>query len=122
MNCTCWKEINEQLKEQNLELNNGAYIMPGFVFTPTIPTRWLDSSKVPKGQKKRPPAMKATHCPFCGKTIQAEQTPEQVVIKKLRKMVADAKGIQARHQGGDCIWTSSLEELLGRLDPPVKEV
>lgn len=45
-------------------------MMPNFNIVPNISTAWVDREKAPKGQKRNPPAMVASHCPFCGKPVE----------------------------------------------------
>lgn len=70
MNCNCIEKLNEKLKEFNLRLSGYAYVMPSFKPVFTINTQWIDKDKAPKGKKKNPTFMFASHCPFCGKLAQ----------------------------------------------------
>lgn len=70
MKCDCINEINEKLKEHNLRLSGYAFMMPDFKAIITINTEWIDRDKAPKGQKRNPTKMHASHCPFCGKEIE----------------------------------------------------
>ena len=69
MNCDCINRVDDKLREKNLKLVGFAFIMPDFEVTPQIATAWLDKSKAPRGQVRMPPAMLASHCPFCGKPV-----------------------------------------------------
>lgn len=73
MKCKCWSELNERLKEKNLRLCSAAFRMPSFTLVPTLRTEWIRASEAPKGQKRNPPAMFASHCPFCGVAIEDEK-------------------------------------------------
>ena len=64
--CNCLNEIDNKLREQNLKIVGYAFRMPEFEAIAVIKTEWKDESKAPKGQKRRPPSMFASHCPFCG--------------------------------------------------------
>ena len=70
MKCKCWAETQEKLKTMNLKLVGATFLMPSFTLVPTIATEWIDETKAPKGQKRRPTAMLASHCPFCGTKIE----------------------------------------------------
>jgi hypothetical protein len=76
MNCDCHTKVNEKLREMNLKLVGYAFIMPGFVLTPQIATEWIDKEKAPRGQKRNPTAMLASHCPFCGQKIEQKEEKE----------------------------------------------
>lgn len=73
MNCNCIKEIDEKLREKNLELTGFAYLMPDFRVVPTVNTAWIDKSKAPRGKKNSPTKMFASHCPFCGKSVEKKK-------------------------------------------------
>lgn len=78
MNCNCLKEIDDKLREKNLKLVGYAFIMPDFSVVPQLATDWLDRDKAPRGKKRSPPAMFASHCPFCGVPVaKAEQASEK---------------------------------------------
>lgn len=70
MNCNCINQIDDKLREKNLKLTGFAFIMPDFRLNPTVSTEWLDKDKAPRGQKRNPPAMFASHCPFCGTPVE----------------------------------------------------
>jgi hypothetical protein len=77
MKCKCWKEVDDKLREKNLRLTGATFVMPNFALVPTITTAWVDKEKAPKGQKRNPPAMLASHCPFCGVKIETKLTDEE---------------------------------------------
>lgn len=70
MNCDCINKIDEKLREQNLRLCGYAFVMPNFKPVITIQTEWIDEAKAPKGKKRSPTKMFASHCPFCGTKIE----------------------------------------------------
>ena len=77
MNCKCIEEVNENLKNRNLELSGLAFVFaPKLDIIPFIATKWLDDKAAPKGAKRRPPPMFASHCPFCGVPINANASRE----------------------------------------------
>lgn len=77
MNCNCLKEIDDKLREKNLKLTGYAFVMPDFSVVPQLATDWLDRDKAPRGKKRSPPAMFASHCPFCGLPVEkAKPVPE----------------------------------------------
>jgi hypothetical protein len=67
MNCDCVEKLDERLKEKNLHIVGGSFVMSSFEFRVTIATDWLDKKAAKRGEK--PPPMMASHCPFCGKEI-----------------------------------------------------
>lgn len=73
MNCDCINKINEKLKEHNLKLCGYAFVMPDFKAVITIQTEWIDANKAPKGRKRNPTKMLASHCPFCGKEVEQQK-------------------------------------------------
>lgn len=75
MNCKCKEEIDTKLKSMNLRLVGYTYLMPDFACVPQIKTEWIDDTKAPKWQKKRPVAMLASHCPFCG--VKCQESKEE---------------------------------------------
>jgi len=77
MNCNCWTELNEELKEKNLRLCGASILLPSFFLVPKLEMEWIDDSKAPRGQKKRPPGMLASHCPFCGIKIEVPKTEDE---------------------------------------------
>jgi hypothetical protein len=77
MNCKCWEETNTKLREMNLRLVGATFLVPSFTLVPIIATGWIDDTKAPKGQKRRPTAMLATHCPFCGTKIEVPKEVEE---------------------------------------------
>lgn len=77
MNCNCINEIDKKLKEKNLTLSGFTFLYPTLHAVPTIATEWVDKSKATRGRKNNPPPMLATHCPFCGKPVEAEGTPRE---------------------------------------------
>lgn len=79
MNCKCLTEIDEKLKEKNLTLSGVAWVMPAFTSVVTIQTEWINPSLAPKGQKRNPPKMHASHCPFCGVKIQIPKDEDDTV-------------------------------------------
>ena len=87
MKCKCWSELNERLKEKNLRLCSAAFRMPSFTLVPTLRTEWIRASEAPKGQKRNPPAMFASHCPFCGVAIEDEKVMD---ASAPNKKVSDA--------------------------------
>lgn len=72
MNCTCFTKINESLKPLNQKLTGYTFIMPDFTLMPTVSTTWIDPSKAPKGQKKKPLSVIAPFCPFCGQAAKTK--------------------------------------------------
>ena len=82
MNCKCISEIDAQLKEHNLSLHCVALAMPNLTTRITLKTGWIDKSKVSRSKIKFPPAMWASHCPFCGIKIEKEEEvkPDPSVI------------------------------------------
>jgi hypothetical protein len=70
MNCKCKDEINAKLATMNLRLVGYTYLMPDFRLVPQISTEWVSKDKAPKGEKNKPTAMLASHCPFCGVKIE----------------------------------------------------
>ena len=77
MNCNCLNDVDDKLREKNLRLAGIAWVMPSFTVVVTIATEWVDDSKAPKGQKRRPPKLHASHCPFCGVKIEVLKTHGQ---------------------------------------------
>ena len=73
MKCNCLKEIDAKLKEKNLTITGVAWIMPTFQKVFTIETNWIDRDKAPKGHKRTPPKMHASHCPFCGVKLESDK-------------------------------------------------
>lgn len=73
MFCNCWTEVNAKLKEHNLRLNCASIRMPSFTLVPTLSTEWIDPSKAPKGKKRYPTQLMASHCPLCGTEIPEEK-------------------------------------------------
>lgn len=67
MTCNCIAEVDEKLKEHNLQLSGYALMMPDFKAIFTVQTEWIDQNKAPKGKKKSPTKMHSSFCPFCGK-------------------------------------------------------
>lgn len=72
MNCDCIEKMDERLKEKNLRLVGFAIPAPDYKVIPTVNTEWIDPSKAPKGEKNRPTKILASHCPFCGKSVNKE--------------------------------------------------
>lgn len=70
MKCDCLNEIGDELKKQNLRLVGLAFTS-SLGTVPYIQTGWIELEKAPKGKKKNPPYMFASHCPFCGQEIQS---------------------------------------------------
>lgn len=73
MNCDCKARTDEKLKEQNLKLVGYTFLMPDFDMVPQVETAWIDANKAPKGKKRTPPQMLASHCPFCGKSVKKKE-------------------------------------------------
>lgn len=71
MNCDCIEKIDERLRDKNLRLTGYAFTAPDFKVVPTVNTEWIDPDKAPKGMKNKPTKMFASHCPFCGKPVEA---------------------------------------------------
>lgn len=80
MNGKCFDEIDTKLREKNLKLVGYAHVMPAFRLVPTVETAWLDKTKSPRGQKKSPPKMFASHCPFCGKPVEPKEKKIKTTI------------------------------------------
>lgn len=72
MNCKCREESDEKLKAMNLRLVGYTFKMPSFELCPEVRTEWIDPKAAPKGQSKKPPSVLASHCPFCGKSVEAK--------------------------------------------------
>lgn len=72
--------IDDKLREKNLKLAGYAFMMPAFRPKITIKTEWIDREQAPKGQKRNPTAMIASHCPFCG--VAYEKDDEQLTPPK----------------------------------------
>jgi hypothetical protein len=70
MNCDCINTINKKLAEKNLHLAGYSYLMPSFKPIFKIACDWDDESKTPRGQRRRPPSMFVSHCPFCGTKVE----------------------------------------------------
>ena len=68
--CNCINEIDDKLREQNLKLVGYAFMMPDFTPVINIRTEWVKRDQAPKGKKKSPTPMLASHCPFCGKAYE----------------------------------------------------
>lgn len=64
--CNCIEVVDKKLAAQNLRLTGFAYAMPTGNPVITIAVQWVDLAAVPKGRKKWPPKVRASHCPFCG--------------------------------------------------------
>jgi hypothetical protein len=77
MNCSCWKNTQQELVARNLRLTGAAMLLPSFTLVPVIATEWRDPDKAPKGQKRRPPAVLASHCPFCGQKIEVPSSDQK---------------------------------------------
>ena len=60
---------DEKLADKNLKLSGHSFLMPAFTLVPTVQTSWIDALKAPKGKKKSPPSLMASHCPFCGEKV-----------------------------------------------------
>lgn len=73
MNCDCFNQIDDKLREKNLRLVGYAHSYPDFAIVPTVATEWLDRDKAPTGCKRYPTKMFASHCPFCGKPVEKNQ-------------------------------------------------
>lgn len=67
MNCDCATEVDARLKSENLRLVGYALVAPDYKSIPYIQTEWINRDKAPKGRKRNPTYMLASHCPFCGK-------------------------------------------------------
>ena len=76
MNCKCLEDTNAKLREMNLKLVGYTYLMPSFRVVPTVQTDWIDADAAPKGKKRKPTQMLATHCPFCGTPVAAKEGAE----------------------------------------------
>jgi len=65
MNCNCEELMKEELKEKNLEVTGWMWMSDNTTRL-SIPCRWVDRDKAPRGQKNNPNSYLATYCPFCG--------------------------------------------------------
>jgi len=79
MNCDCINKIDDKLRQHNLRLTGYAHMMPDFSIVPTLSTEWIDKDKAPLGKKRNPPAMFASHCPFCGKPTEDKKNPKHEI-------------------------------------------
>lgn len=71
MKCDCINKIDNKLRDKNLRLVGYAHVMPDFSIIPKLETEWIDPDRAPKGQKRNPPSMFASHCPFCGEPVES---------------------------------------------------
>lgn len=85
MNCNCINKIDDRLREQNLRLVGYAHTFPDFRIVPTVQTEWIDATKAPKGKRRSPTKMFASHCPFCGKPVEKRKASNDQAQRPERK-------------------------------------
>ena len=61
--CECIRQVNERLKEHNGRLTIGLGITPSMGVVARL---LLGVEKANKSDRRKPPAVSASHCPFCG--------------------------------------------------------
>ena len=67
--CDCVRLVNAQLLQSNGRLAIGLGITPGLGVVSRL---LLNIEKADKGNRKKPPAVSASFCPFCGDKLGAD--------------------------------------------------
>ena len=87
MTCNCYNKINEELHKKNLMLTGYMFHLASSIMLPAVSTDWLDPDKAPRGEKKRPPKMAGSFCPFCGKPVEELLTTRNSQLATSQKEV-----------------------------------